>query len=83
MGFLIAWHVGGRREGAEVSYLLFANDALIFYKASQEQRIHLCWLLVWFEALSGLKINLEKSELIPVGRINDVDLLAYELLDAR
>ena len=34
---------------------------------------------MWFEALSGLKINLEKSELIPVGRVSNVDSLADEL----
>ena len=34
---------------------------------------------MWFEALSGLKINLEKSELIPVGRVSNVDYLADEL----
>ena len=33
----------------------------------------------WFEVLSGLKINLEKSELIPVGRVSNVDSLADEL----
>ena len=30
---------------------------------------YLYWLLMWFEALLGLKINLEKSELIDVGRV--------------
>ena len=34
---------------------------------------------MWFEALSGLKIDLDKSELIPVGRVDDVDKLAAEL----
>ena len=28
---------------------------------------YLCWLLMWFEACSKLRINVEKSELIPVG----------------
>ncbi|KAJ9703978.1 hypothetical protein PVL29_005315 [Vitis rotundifolia] len=39
----------------------------------------LCWLLMWFEAISGLKVNLDKSELIPVGRVENVDDLACEL----
>ena len=25
------------------------------------------WLFMWFEAILGLKINLENSELIPIG----------------
>ena len=28
---------------------------------------YLSWLLVWFEATSGLKINLNKSKIILVG----------------
>ena len=31
---------------------------------------------MWFEALSGLKINLEKSEIIPMGRVENIDFLA-------
>ncbi|RVW23833.1 hypothetical protein CK203_094440 [Vitis vinifera] len=34
---------------------------------------------MWFEACSGLKINLEKSKLIPVGRVHDIEDLALEL----
>ena len=33
---------------------------------------------MWFEAISGLRANLEKSELIPVGRVENVDELADE-----
>ncbi|RVX20623.1 putative ribonuclease H protein [Vitis vinifera] len=33
---------------------------------------------MWFEAASGLRINLEKSELIPVGRVESMDDLAEE-----
>ncbi|RVW27576.1 hypothetical protein CK203_097514 [Vitis vinifera] len=42
-------------------------------------RSYLSWLLMWFEACSELKVNLEKSELIPVGRVNDIEDLALEL----
>ena len=34
---------------------------------------------MWFEACSGLKINLEKSKLIPVGKVHDIEGLAMEL----
>ena len=33
---------------------------------------------MWFEAASGLRINLEKSELILVGRVENIDDLAWE-----
>ena len=32
-------------------------------------------VLTWFEAVFGLKINLGKSELVPVGVVHDIDLL--------
>lgn len=34
---------------------------------------------MWFEACSGLKVNLEKSELIPIGSVDQVEELALEL----
>ena len=52
-----------------VSHLLFVDDTLIFCKASHEQVLYFSWIFMWFEAISGLKINLEKSESIPVGRL--------------
>jgi hypothetical protein len=30
----------------------------------------------WFEAISGLHVNLGKSELVPVGKVHDKDSLA-------
>ena len=37
------------------------------------------WLLMWFEAIYGLSINLNKSEILPVGRVENVEVLASEL----
>ena len=34
---------------------------------------------MWFEALSGLKINLNKSEIIPIGPVDNAEELANEL----
>jgi hypothetical protein len=36
-------------------------------------------LLVCFEAVSGLKVNLSKSALVPIGSLDDVDQLAGQL----
>ena len=35
--------------------------------------------MLWFEAISGLKINLEKSLILPVGNVVNLDELASEL----
>ena len=58
--------------GVEVSHFLFADDTLIMCDASKENLEYLNWVFMWFEAGSGLKINLGKSEMIPVG--NDPNL---------
>ena len=71
----------GGRDGGEivVSHLLYADDTIIFCEANPEQLMYLRWTLMWFEAFSGLKINLHKSEIIPLGRVDNVEELAAEL----
>ena len=39
----------------------------------------LCLVLIWFEAVSGLKVNLGKSELVAVGAVPNMDLLVAVL----
>ena len=62
-----------------VSHLFFANDTLIFCDASKENLEYLSWVFMWFEVCSGLKINLEKSELISVGEVSNLEELAKVL----
>ncbi|RVW91675.1 LINE-1 reverse transcriptase-like [Vitis vinifera] len=79
-GFLSGCKINGRRgDGTLVSHLLFADDTLVFCDSSQDQMTYLSWLLMWFEALSGLRINLDKSEILPVGRVENLELLALEI----
>ena len=35
----------------------------------------LCMDVIWFEAIFGLKINLGKSELVPIGVVHNFELL--------
>ena len=51
---------------------------MIFCEAKKEQLTYLYRLLMWFEAMSGLRVNLEKSELIPIGRVENVEELVDE-----
>ena len=40
-----------------VSHLLFVDDTLIFCDDDLDQVLFLRMILIWFEAVSGLKIN--------------------------
>ena len=53
-------------------HLIFADDTLIYYGADSNHLNHLRCLFMCFEAISGLKINLAKSELVSVGLINNI-----------
>ena len=71
----------GGRDGGEIviSHLLYADDTILFCEANSEQLVYLRWTLMWFEAFSGLKINLNKSKIIPLGKVDNVEVLASEL----
>jgi hypothetical protein len=43
--------------------LQYADDTLLFLKHSVEDACHLKWLLLYFEKISGMKINYHKSDL--------------------
>ena len=79
-GFLSGYKIVNR-EGEEVqnTHLLFADDTLVFCKDSKDQMAHLGGILLWFEALSGLKINLDKSSVLAMGNVDDIEGLATEL----
>jgi hypothetical protein len=69
--------VGSRNvDGLNISHLLFVDDTLIFCRTNPD---HLCYLrcLFWCsKAASGLKINMAKLELVPVGNVSNVEGLA-------
>jgi hypothetical protein len=72
-GFLVG---SQHSEAMEVSYLLFADDTLIFCEPKVEQLWNLRCLLLCFEAVSRLKINLVKSVIVPIGEVEDAEGLS-------
>jgi hypothetical protein len=74
---LSSFSVGSRNSVAvHISHLLFADDTLVFCGANNDHLRYLRVLFLAFEAVSCLKVNLSKSELIPVGNMVDVEGLA-------
>ena len=64
------------RGGLHISNLLFADDTILFYDASREQLLHIRMVLIFFEAITGLRVNVGKSEIVPIGEIGNLDALA-------
>ena len=56
--------------------LLFANDTILFCDASREQLLYVRMVLIFFETITGLKVNVGKSEIVPVGDVENLNGLA-------
>ncbi|XP_028099863.1 uncharacterized protein LOC114299345 [Camellia sinensis] len=63
----------------EVSHLLYADDALIFYGAEVVHVGYLRCVLLCFEMISSLRVNLRKSELILVRTVARLPVMAAVL----
>ena len=74
--FLAAFSVVDNRNGLSISHLLYTDDTLIFCDVDSGQLKALKAVLLCFEVVSGLKVNLGKSELVPVGEVENIDHLA-------
>jgi hypothetical protein len=62
-----------------ISHLLFSDDTLVFCGANVDHMFSLKALLVRFEAVLGLKVNMAKSALAPVGNVDNAIELAGPL----
>ena len=69
--------VEGRRGGGEcVTHLLFADDTILCCDVDVEQILHIRLFLLSFQAVTCLKVNVHKSEMVPIGEVDDVHALA-------
>ena len=64
------------RGGLHISHLLFADDTILFCDASREQLLYIRMVLIFFEAITGLRVNVGKSEIVPVGEVGNLGTLA-------
>ena len=60
-GFSVGTSIG---DHLQVSHLLFADDTLVMCDTDIDQMLFLHLILLWFEIVLGLKINLDKFELV-------------------
>ncbi len=76
-GYISGFFVGGRDTShLMLSHLLFADDTIIFCDAVLDHILYLRFVPTWLEAITGLQVNLGKSELVPVGVVQDIEELA-------
>lgn len=60
--------------GLSVSHL-FADYTILFCNASREQLLYIRMVLICFEAIMGLKINVDKTEIVPIEEVGNLDAL--------
>lgn len=63
--------------GLSVSHILHADDTLLFCNAEEIEVGYLRCVLLYFEAVSGLKVNLGKYKMIPIEAVILVLLLRF------
>ena len=62
--------------GVHISHMLFADDTILFCDVSREQLLSIRLVLSCFQVFMGLKVNVGKSEIVPIGEVNNLDALA-------
>ena len=76
-GFIRGFQVGrGDMTKVSVSHLLYAYDTILFCDAHPKQLLYIRMVLNCFEVVTGLKVNMNKSEMVPIGVVTDLGALA-------
>jgi hypothetical protein len=68
---LIQGLLGDFRPGGILS-LQYADDTILFSSAEESHIRNLKYILMWYEQISGMRINFHKSELVPMNIDPDI-----------
>ena len=67
------------KKKKSISHLLFADDTILFCDAELDQLLYIRMILSCFEVVTSLCVNMEKSEMVPVGKVGNIEMLANSL----
>jgi hypothetical protein len=59
-----------------ILHLLFADDTILFCDVDPEKLMYIRLILTCFEEVTGLKVNMAKSKMIPIGEVQNLPNLA-------
>ena len=62
-----------------ISHLLYADDTILFCDADLDQLLYVRMALTCFEAVTRLRVNMAKSEIVLVGEVQNISELADSL----
>lgn len=74
LGLITGVHIAA--NGPFLTHLQFADDTMVFCNASRDEVLNVKNILLFFEAVSGLKINFHKSVVSGVG-LSHAELMAF------
>ena len=78
--FFVVFKWGHTDKGVCISLIFFLLTILfLFCDASREQLLYIQMVLIFFEAMTGLKVNVGKSEIVPIGDVGNLNALARTL----
>ncbi|CAL1402748.1 unnamed protein product [Linum trigynum] len=75
-GLIEGFYVDDAIRTDGVNHLLYADDAIVFCDATEDAVTHLAGALIWFQCVTGLKVNFGENFLFPVGDVDNIDRLA-------
>ena len=79
-GFIKGFQAGTTADNRVcVSHLLHADDTILFYDANLVQLLYIRMVLTYFEVITGLRVNMAKSETVSIGVVDGLNDLV-ELL---
>ena len=76
-GLIQGFHVRTiNSTGIQISHMLFADDTILFYNAFREKLLSIRLALTCFQAFTSLKVNVGKSEIVPIREVSNIQTLA-------